>query len=630
MCFLLAVIAIPLHAKDAPKDPRSKKEVKADLAFRAQKFPRAELLYSELLSDKNLKPDEKDRLNLKLARLYYNTKQYELSEKYFEKIIHNPLALKTQDVCNFIDILVRFKKFRRAEEVSLLYLDKLPYIEDTRFINIQKGLNGLIRYMMSDSSQFTVRVAPFSSTDADFWCTFLGENILFIRTPVFQVVKDKDNKITGLYTDDRTQQGKSKNERILQNSLIKGARFHVYDGQSVKVYDKISTTMQAGPAAILADGSMMVYTDNRYGNSIPRKTAPGEVVTNALVLKQINYDGKRKKWGKPIMLFSDDETVSYCHPAFSPDGKSLYFASNMPGGYGGLDIYVSHWDGRGWGSPINLGPEVNTSGEEVFPSFQNGRLQFSSNGHIGLGGVDVYSVGMVDNVPARGTLRHMPYPVNTSANDYAILYTSIKDGYISSDRPGSLGVDDIYRFIRNTTSLEGRGDLDLDQGGLLLTADGRHINQATARVLGIGHESIPITDEEAEGISKVMYTGKVEVDQTIYFGYNNANLDKEAVKQLNKFVEENGLVVASIVVLGYADETGAKDYNFELSKRRAEAVKNFLVAQGYSPSYIKTTAIGQIKLTPEEEIEANDIKKRLTRARKAEIKFVFEQDKKSK
>jgi outer membrane protein OmpA-like peptidoglycan-associated protein len=594
-CILLAVVAIPLQARSSDPDAPGRKEKKADLNVFAQNFSRAEKYYFDALNA-GVGKVATERINLKLADLYYQTRQYDKAEEYYEKTIHNPLSYTPRDVCNFLDVLVREQKFRRAEEVSRLYLDVSPYSEDVRFVNQQKGLNGLIKYMLSDSSQYALKLASFSSEISDFWTLELGEEILFIRSDQFG--------------------GKSTRD------FIKGAQYYLFDGTSIKPYGKVSSTLQAGPAAISPDGKTMLYTDNRYSNRLPRKVEPGEVVTNALVISQLTLNSKTGKWEKPTMLFKDREDVSYCHPSFSSNGQYFFFASNMPGGYGGMDLYVSKWDGKGWGSPVNLGPEVNTSGDEVYPLVQGERLLFSSNGHVGLGSQDVYYAilnASLDGV-IKGSLRHMPYPINTSSNDYAMMFSSDRDGYVSSDRPNGLGFDDIYRFVRNSTSLEGLGELGIDRGDFLRTEDGRFIPVDVASQIGVGQESKP----EVLQAQKDLITGKAEADLRVFFDYNDANLNKVALKVLNKFVEEYGVVAGGdIAIVGFTDEIGTEERNQALSERRAESVKNYLVSKGYSAASIDAKGEGQIKLSKEEEISSKDRINRLAPARKVEIKLVF-------
>lgn len=155
---------------------------------------------------------------------------------------------------------------------------------------------------------------------------------------------------------------------------------------------------------------------------------------------------KGKHWTKMVPFTSNSENYSVMHPCLSPDGNTVYFASNMPGGYGGMDIYSSLWDGNVWSQPKNMGPSINTSANEVFPFYKNEReFYFSSNGHPGYGGLDIF-------VYAPDSLGNEPYnlktPLNTTHDDFGIFFISPSKGFFSSNKIGGIGSDDIYGFER--------------------------------------------------------------------------------------------------------------------------------------------------------------------------------------
>jgi len=149
------------------------------------------------------------------------------------------------------------------------------------------------------------------------------------------------------------------------------------------------------------------------------------------------------KWSEPIPFEYNNEDYNIAHPAISENGKTFFFSSDKPGGYGGMDLYYCFKTETGWSSPINLGDNVNTPENEVFPSFKNGYLYFSSNGHVGYGSLDLYRVEeshhweFVENLKA---------PFNSPYDDFGISFENGKSGYFSSNRPGGSGKDDIYRF----------------------------------------------------------------------------------------------------------------------------------------------------------------------------------------
>ena len=149
------------------------------------------------------------------------------------------------------------------------------------------------------------------------------------------------------------------------------------------------------------------------------------------------------KWSEPIPFKYNNEDYNIAHPAISDDGKTLFFSSDKPGGYGGMDLYYCFKTELGWSSPINLGDNVNTPENEVFPSYNEGYLYFSSNGHVGYGSLDMYRVEeshhweFVENLKA---------PFNSPYDDFGVCFENSKSGYFTSNRPGGSGKDDIYRF----------------------------------------------------------------------------------------------------------------------------------------------------------------------------------------
>ncbi len=147
------------------------------------------------------------------------------------------------------------------------------------------------------------------------------------------------------------------------------------------------------------------------------------------------------------MPFNSDE-YSVAHPTLTADGNTLYFASDMPGGFGGMDLYYSEKGSGKWGPPLNMGPSINTEGNEIFPYFhaKSARLYFASDGHIGLGGLDIHYMEQQEG-GSWGTIENLGYPMNTISDDFGIVFSEEGTcGYISSDRDGGVGCDDVYSF----------------------------------------------------------------------------------------------------------------------------------------------------------------------------------------
>ncbi len=198
-----------------------------------------------------------------------------------------------------------------------------------------------------------------------------------------------------------------------------------------------------GPASFSKDGNE-VFITRTVKSSDKSKDEPEDEQANQLKIFSATKTGD--KWSKMKPFFFNSNRYSVGHPALSPDGSSLYFVSDVDGGYGGTDIYVSSRDGSAWNSPSNLGPIVNTFGNETFPFMaDNGDLYFASDGHPGFGGLDIFvtrKVGHVWLIP-----QNLGKPINSSYDDFALaMYKNDSIGLFSADRPGGRGEDDIYSF----------------------------------------------------------------------------------------------------------------------------------------------------------------------------------------
>ncbi|MBD3635753.1 MAG: OmpA family protein [Crocinitomicaceae bacterium] len=214
-------------------------------------------------------------------------------------------------------------------------------------------------------------------------------------------------------------------------------------GQPEPIGEPVNTGDSEGTMCFDGRGKMMFFT----------RCPVIEKMNIGCEIYQVEKKGKG--WGEPEKIpLKDHDTTHVGHPAVSPDGKTLIFASNMAGGYGGVDLWISTYDRRNdeWSLPKNLGPEINTSGNEVFPTWgPNNELYYSSNGMVGLGGLDIYRAERVGEENKWENPTHMGYPLNSCRDDYHIIFTEtgkIQRGYISSNRNGSKGENsqDIWDF----------------------------------------------------------------------------------------------------------------------------------------------------------------------------------------
>jgi peptidoglycan-associated lipoprotein len=391
------------------------------------------------------------------------------------------------------------------------------------------------------------------------------------------------------------------------------------------------------------DGKTMVFAK---GNSGKRKGG------NDVDLYLSRY--RNGAWTAPVPLNINDPEAWDSSPSFSPDGRTLYFASNRKGrareksGYGGTDIYSAQMDTRGRFSRVrNLGPEVNTPGNELFPYVaEDMKLYFSSDGHPGYGGLDLF---VVKRLNGRTVIENLGQPMNSNGDDFGIFLFRADRGFFTSNRDGGKGDDDIYTFVNEDPNLkvvnyylqgitytsdstglrvlpntkvsliDANGDVMQDfvtgndgkflfrvyenedynlvgeTDGYLVkreeyTTKGRSVDPQTLKdlVTNITLDTTLVLDKKQ--------LNKIFVLDNIYFDFDKYNIRPDAGKELDKLVQilvDNPEI--KIELSSHTDSVGTYDYNLELSQHRAESSREYLIQHGISPDRVVAKGYGEYK-----------------------------------
>jgi len=351
-------------------------------------------------------------------------------------------------------------------------------------------------------------------------------------------------------------------------------------------------TWHDGPVSF--DGSFREAFINRtlgYGDIAKRD--PDHTRTH--LLKIFTSVRGEKEWNKPESFFLNNRSYSVGHPAISPDGNHLFFVSDRPDGFGGTDIYrCDRLDGV-WGTPVNLGPVVNTPGNEMFPFIrETDELWFSSDYHPGFGGLDIFIACQVNGIWT--VPRNPGHPLNSSYDDFsAWTDSSGKEGLFSSNRPGGMGGDDIYWF-REAQGHRGTGAQDSSEQLVV----GSNVIASVAKQGQEADSSFTTAPLHPGTTEKVMVSG-YKLNQSyqlenIYYDFDKWVIREDAKPALDSLVRILERYPVDVELGSHTDCRGTDEYNLELSRKRAESAVQYIISRGIDPRRITAKGYGETML----------------------------------
>ena len=372
---------------------------------------------------------EAARIALKVADCY---RKMNLSEKTLEwyAMADQQRVLDTFDFLNYAEMLAQERQYKKAKAYYQQFKDLNP--DDSRAHFKLQAVSNLGQFY-KDSSRFKIINAPFNTKVSDFGPAFYEEGIVYVSEYNRKFMTKNEHNWHG---KDFLMFYYTENQDSSRSLEFSGMKFK----QPRPFNTDINTKYHEGPSVFYNNEEDFVFTRNNY-----HKGKVGQSENNTIKLKLFHADKKGDGWANiEPMPFNNDE-YSVGHPAISSDGLTLYFASDMPGGIGKVDLYKvtrSSLDSP-WGTPENLGRPINTEGDELFPFFfQDSVLYFASNGHAGLGGLDIMQSTMVYGKFTKP--QNMGYPLNTSKDDFGLILRDDYSGFFASNRPGGQGDDDIF------------------------------------------------------------------------------------------------------------------------------------------------------------------------------------------
>lgn len=507
--------------------------------------------------------------------------------------------------------LLKNGDYKQAAEQFRVVLDSMPDNVLAR--------NGLLSAQQAPAwkkqgSRYTVkRMDVFNSRRAEYSPMLSGDQFdqLYFTSTRNDATGDELSGITGTKNGDIFVSQKDDKGKWSKPEVVNGG---------------LNTEADEGASSLSPDQREMYLTQCVTDPSYPRY---------AQIVKSNRSDAA---WGKASSVELTKDTLScFAHPAVSPDGQWLYFVSDMPGGKGGLDIWRVRITSAGYGGVENLGEPINTPGNEMFPTFRpNGDLYFSSDGHPGMGGLDIFIAH--PGKTGRYVLEHPGYPLNSQGDDFGMTFEGVKNrGFFSSNRNDGRGWDHIYSFVNPEIVQSVKGWVYEQEGYELPAAQVYMIgSDGTNLKLGVKSDGsfekeltpgveymflatckgflnhkeelkvVPMNDshEYVLQFPLASITAPVLIDN-IFYDFNKATLRPEsqtALDELVKLLNENPNV--TIELSSHCDYKGSSAYNKLLAQRRAESVVNYLVDKGIARDRLSPVGYGKEK--------PKTIKKKLT------------------
>ena len=538
---------------------------------------------------------------LKMAHCYRHISSTQKAISAYRNALRYNVAT-LDDRLDYARLLLKNGEYKRALTEFELLNDSMP--------NNVLVRNGLLSAKMApkwkeQGSDYTVKkMTEFNSRRADFCPVLAGDqwDRLYFSSTRNDALGDELSGITGakpgdIFFSDKDDKGKWSKPQTIESGL--------------------NTEYDEGACCLSPDGSTMYLTQCLSDASYPRFA---QIVT---------AQRSDASWGKTTpLLITNDTLSSYAHPAVSPDGEWLYFVSDMPGGKGGLDIWRMRLTANGPVGVENLGEPINTPGDEMFPTFRpNGDFYFSSDGHPGFGGLDIFIATVGED--GKYHLSHPGYPLNSQGDDFGMTFQGqLNQGFFSSNRGDGRGWDHIYSFYNPEIVQTIRGWI-YEQDGYELTAGEARIVGTDGTNLRLGvrgdgsfeyvvkpgvdyiilamcdgflnhKEEIHVDSVKESKVYDLQFplasiSAPVLIDN-IFYAFDKATLlpeSKNALDSLILMLNENPNI--TIELSAHTDYRGAEDYNKKLSQKRAESVVNYLINHGIAADRLTAVGYGEEK-----------------------------------
>lgn len=582
----------------------SRKLGKADYEYEKMAYHNAVGQYKALLGTRN---DAK--IYPLIGRCYLKMNLTREAETWYRKAMDSGTP-QAEDMYHFAQVLKTNEKYEEAIYWYDRYMKDHP--NDAIAQDQRNSCQDVLR-LKAGAENYVVEPLPINADASSFSPAFFDKGIVFCsdRNNETKISEWNGKPYLDLYHAVFNENGELSDVHPLSTNL--------------------NSAYHEGPAIFSTGYHEVYFTRTNMDQTKPVKNQKDE---NVLKIYTAVYQGD--EWINITALPFCSDAYNCAHPTLTNDDQTLYFVSDMPGGFGGMDIYKVEKENGAWGAPVNAGPVINTSEDELFPTiyqYPDGcrYLYFSTRGRAGLGGLDIYRICLNE---LGNPVERIPYPINSSSDDFGlILQPDGNSGYFSSSRDNTEGRDNLYRFHRIipkfyldgmvyrkgteepiegaqiniiqsngtrhytiTSDARGKFFLEVDSNSLYALEGKKDMffrNSTTASTMGL---------RKTDTVDVALYLDQIVIDRAIrldniYYDYNKWDIRFDAAIELDKLVKimkENPEI--NIELSSHTDCRGKDKYNMTLSQKRAESAVNYIISQGISSSRIYAKGYGESKL----------------------------------
>lgn len=588
---------------------------KANKLYKEYNYASAAIIYQKLADKKKPKLTDLERL----ADCYHKMNDYEAAETWYSRVVQDPKSA-TENLLDYGSVLKNNGRYAEAKAILKEYASKTGNTKSVA--NEIAGCDSAIVWMANPTRHQIKNETEINTSRAEFGVFAHKDGVYYAAQPDEALLRSIDgrtgNSFLRIYSAKRNANNTLNTPLFDHNQVFNREPLHV------------------GPITGNKAGTVYYITRTYSGKKRAQTQEEGKKYkTSNLELYIYTHNGNG--WDVQPFKYNKVKEFSVGHAALSPDEKTLYFVSDMPGGLGGTDIWYCEQQTDGsWGEPKNAGSQINTEGDEMFPVIAtDGTFYYSTNGLPGMGGLDVFTAKGEKGKWA--SVRNMRYPVNSANDDFSyVLIGNNGMGYLSSNRKGGAGDDDIYSFsiIKSKIILALQGTVynkktseELAMAAVSLISGNNELKaKKSSKDDGTFYfELAPDTDYTVLGQKEKFYADSVMIStkgitgsdtlkitlrldpllekgktirlENIHYDFDKDNIRADAAKILNELVRTlRDNPTLKIELASHTDSRGSDAYNQDLSQRRAQSAVNYIVSRGIARERLVAKGYGETRL----------------------------------